>query len=45
LIAQQRLTRAGWVREVEKMIRWGAPVNEAEKSVLVDFLADRYPVR
>jgi cytochrome c553 len=45
LIAQQRLTRAGWVREVEKMIRWGAPVNEAEKTELVDFLADRYPVR
>jgi hypothetical protein len=45
LIAQQRLTRAGWVREVEKMIRWGAPVSEAEKSVLVDYLAGRYPIR
>jgi hypothetical protein len=45
LIAQQRLTRAGWVREVEKMIRWGAPVSEGEKAILVDFLADRYPVR
>jgi cytochrome c5 len=45
LIAQQRLTRAGWVREVEKMIRWGAPVSDAEKSVLVDYLAGRYPIR
>lgn len=45
LIAQQRLTRAGWVREVEKMIRWGAPVSDAEKNGLVDYLAERYPIR
>ena len=45
LIAQQRLTRSGWAREVDKMIRWGAPVSEADKSGLVDFLAERYPVR
>jgi hypothetical protein len=44
LIAQQRLARAGWVREVGKMIRWGAPVTEAEKTVLIDYLADRYPL-
>jgi mono/diheme cytochrome c family protein len=43
LIAQQRLTRAGWVREVEKMIRWGAPVSESEKSALVDYLASPLP--
>jgi len=45
LIAQQRLPRAGWVREVEKMMRWGAPVNEPEKTALVDYLAKHYPVR
>jgi hypothetical protein len=45
LIAQQRLTRSGWAREVDKMIRWGAPVSEADKSGLVDFLAEQYPVR
>jgi len=45
LIAQQRLTRAGWGREVDKMIRWGAPVTDPEKQRLVEFLADRYPVR
>jgi hypothetical protein len=26
------------------MIRWGAPVTEAEKTVLIDYLADRYPL-
>jgi sulfite oxidase len=45
LIAQQRLARPGWVREVEKMTRWGAQVSEPEKSALVDYLAKRYPVR
>ena len=45
LIAQQRLTRVGWGREVDKMIRWGAPVTDAETKVLIEFLAGRYPVR
>lgn len=42
LIEQQRLSRAGWVREVDKMIRWGAVVPDAEKDALVDLLATRY---
>jgi cytochrome c553 len=45
LIAQQRLARAGWVREVDKMIGWGAPVSETEKTVLVNYLAGQDPVR
>jgi mono/diheme cytochrome c family protein len=45
LTEQQRLSPAGWTREVEKMMRWGAQVSEAEKVALVDYLASRYPVR
>jgi cytochrome c553 len=45
LIEQQRLTRAGWTREVDKMIRWGAVVPDAEKDALIDYLAARYPPR
>lgn len=41
LIDQQRLTRTGWEREVEKMMRWGARVPEAEKETLVDYLLSR----
>ncbi|MGE0882525.1 MAG: c-type cytochrome [Blastocatellales bacterium] len=41
----QRLTRQGWTREVEKMVRWGATVTEAEKEPLVDYLAHNYPLR
>jgi hypothetical protein len=45
LTEQQRLTPAGWTREVEKMIRWGAAVSESEKPVLAAYLAARFPVR
>jgi len=45
LVVQQRLTRDGWVREVDKMIRWGARVMPEERAPLVDFLASRWNVR
>jgi mono/diheme cytochrome c family protein len=45
LTEQQRLSPAGWTREVEKMMRWGAVVGDAEKPALVDFLSSRFPVR
>jgi len=38
LIAQQRLERAGWTREVDKMILWGAKVADADKDSLIDYL-------
>ncbi|MGE0451470.1 MAG: hypothetical protein AB7Q29_17995 [Vicinamibacterales bacterium] len=38
LITQQRLGRAGWEREVDKMIRWGASVPDAERAALLDAL-------
>jgi cytochrome c553 len=45
IIESQRLARPGWVRSVDKMIRWGADVPAAEKDALVDYLAARYPPR
>jgi cytochrome c5 len=45
LTEQQRLSPAGWTREVEKMMRWGARLAEAEKAALVQHLAARYPAR
>ncbi len=41
LVDQQRLTRTGWTREVDKMIRWGAVVPDADKEALIDFLTSR----
>jgi hypothetical protein len=45
LVESQRLTRAGWIRTVDKMIRWGAVVADTDKDGLIDYLAARYPVR
>lgn len=45
LIVAQRLSRVGWVREVEKMVRWGAVVKDDERDALVDYLFKNYPVR
>lgn len=42
LAAQQRLTAAGWGREVDKMVRWGAKVSAEEKPALVAFLTSRW---
>src|SRR5262245_53798744 len=42
LIEQQRLSRQGWTREVEKMIRWGAAVSDAEKEPLIDYLFSNF---
>lgn len=45
LIVSQRLSRQGWTREVDKMIRWGAVVPDAEKEKLIDYLSAGFPVR
>lgn len=42
IIQQQKLTPTGWTRSVEKMMRWGAVVSDAEKQPLVDYLASRF---
>lgn len=39
---QQRLTAAGWGREVDKMVRWGAKVTADEKPALVAYLTSRW---
>ena len=45
MIEQQRLTPAGWTRTVEKMMRWGAAVSDADKQPLIDHLASRFGPR
>jgi cytochrome c5 len=45
IIEQQKLSKTGWTRSVEKMMRWGASVPEAEKEPLVGYLAAQYPPR
>ena len=45
IVEQQKLTPTGWTRSVEKMMRWGATVSDAEKQPLIDYLATRYGPR
>ena len=42
LIAQQRLSPPGWGREVDKMTRWGAAVEAAEREAMVAYLARHF---
>lgn len=42
IIEQQKLSKTGWTRSVEKMMRWGAPVSAEEKEPLIDYLASRH---
>ncbi len=42
MIAGQRLTRAQWEREVDKMVKWGAAVKPEDRAAIVDFLAGEF---
>lgn len=42
MLLQQRLSRDGWAREVDKMIGWGAAVKDTEKEPLIDFLVAQF---
>ena len=40
IIATQRLSRTGWERELDKMVRWGAEIKERE--ALMAYLVEAY---
>ena len=42
LITQQQLDRSMWTKEVDKMIKWGAPVRPEERKFLLDYLSTCY---
>lgn len=42
LLAQQRLTEKQWTAAVEKMLRWGADVKEADKADVIAYLAKHF---
>jgi cytochrome c553 len=44
IVRQQRLSRDGWVREVDKMIGWGASVTAAERADILDYLSAEYGI-
>lgn len=42
IIVQQRLTEKQWTATVEKMIRWGAEVKDADKAAMIAYLAKHF---
>jgi hypothetical protein len=42
IILQQRLSKAAWTREVDKMIKWGAIVDAADRDALIDYLSTNF---
>jgi hypothetical protein len=44
IIVQQRLSKATWSKEVDKMIKWGALVDPQDKDALIDYLSTNFPV-
>ena len=42
LIESQRLNEAGWGREIDKMVRWGATVSEADRPTLLSYLTSHF---
>ena len=42
ILVQQRLTEKQWTAAVEKMIRWGAAVDEKDKAAMISYLAKHF---
>ena len=43
IIVQQRLSKAAWTKEVDKMIKWGAVVDAADREPLIDYFSTNFP--
>ncbi len=44
MIRQQRLTRVQWGREIDKMVRWGAPVKPEDREGFLDYLTSNFGI-
>jgi hypothetical protein len=44
IIVQQRLSKAAWTKEVDKMMKWGAVVEPQDRDALIDYLSGNFPV-
>jgi hypothetical protein len=42
IIVQQRLSKAAWTKEVDKMVKWGAVVDASDRDALIDYLSDNF---
>lgn len=42
IIVQQRLSKAAWTKEVDKMAKWGAEVDPHDRDALIDYLSANF---
>ncbi len=42
IIVQQRLSKAAWIKEVDKMTKWGAMVDASDRDALIDYLSSNF---
>jgi mono/diheme cytochrome c family protein len=42
IIVQQRLSKAAWAKEVDKMTKWGAEVDPKDREALIDYLSANF---
>jgi hypothetical protein len=42
IILQQRLSKAAWTKEVDKMVKWGAVVDANDHDALIDYLSTNF---
>lgn len=43
IIAQQRLSKGAWTKEVDKMVKWGAVVDAADRDLFIQYLSINFP--
>jgi hypothetical protein len=42
IIVQQRLSKAAWTREMDKMTKWGAEVDPQDRDALIDYFSANF---
>lgn len=42
ILVQQRLNKAAWGKEVDKMMKWGAIVSPSDRDALVDYFSTNF---
>jgi hypothetical protein len=42
IILQQRLSKAAWTREMDKMTKWGAEVDPKDRDALIDYFSANF---
>jgi len=42
IIVQQRLSKAAWTKEMDKMTKWGAEVDPQDREALIDYFSENF---